>query len=72
MRGDSMAADESRAVVERWIHTWNTHDAEAREAAVRFEGQEMYRVRDGKIAEQFVLLGSLGLMQQLGVVPTPS
>jgi steroid delta-isomerase-like uncharacterized protein len=139
-----MAADESKAVVEKWIHAWNTHDAAAGQAlvtddykrhdpngpdidgpdgqrafldevfnafpdirieelhqvaegdlvavhvlftgnhraefggipatgaAVRFEGQEMYRVRDGKIVEQFVLLDTLGLMQQLGVVPTPS
>ncbi len=41
-------------------------------AAVRFEGQEMYRVRDGEIAEQLVLLDILGPMQQLGLVPTPS
>jgi steroid delta-isomerase-like uncharacterized protein len=38
-------------------------------ATVRFEAQELYRVRDGKIAEQFVLLDTLGLMQQLGVIP---
>jgi hypothetical protein len=31
--------------------------------------QELYRVRDGKIAEQFVLLDTLGLLQQLGVIP---
>jgi steroid delta-isomerase-like uncharacterized protein len=41
-------------------------------ATVRFQSQEMYRVRDGKIAEQFVLLDSLGLMQQLGVIPAAS
>jgi steroid delta-isomerase-like uncharacterized protein len=38
-------------------------------ASVRVEAQEVYRVRDGKVAEQFVILDSLGLMQQLGVVP---
>jgi predicted ester cyclase len=40
----------------------------ATEATVRFEAQEVYRVRDGKIAEHFVLLDTLGLMQQLGVI----
>jgi steroid delta-isomerase-like uncharacterized protein len=139
--GEGMAADESKAVLDKWLHAWNTHDAEAAVAlvtddykrrdpsapdidgpdgqraflgqvfnafpdiqveelhrvaegdliavhvimtgshqgelwgipatgtTVRFEAQEMYRVRDGKVAEQFVLLDSLGLMQQLGVVP---
>lgn len=139
--GDRMAADESKAVVDKWFHAWNTHDADAALAlvtddymrrdpsapdidgpdaqrafleavfhafpdiqieelhrvaegdlvamhilmtgthqaeiwgipatgtTVRFEAQEVYRVQDGKIREQFTLLDSLGLMQQLGVIP---
>jgi predicted ester cyclase len=40
----------------------------ATEATVRFVAQEVYRMRDNTIAEQFVLLDRLGLMQQLGVI----
>ena len=32
---------------------------------------ELYRIRDGKVAEQWVALDALGLLQQLGAVPTP-
>jgi steroid delta-isomerase-like uncharacterized protein len=138
-----MTAEDSKAVIDKWFHVWNTHDAEAAaslvaddykrhdpsatdidgpdaqrafmqevftafpdirleelhrvaegdliashlvftgtheaeiwgipatRATVRFEGQELYRVTDGKIAEQFVLLDSLGLLQQLGAIPGP-
>ena len=31
---------------------------------------ELYRIRDGKVAEQWVALDALGLLQQLGAVPT--
>ena len=30
---------------------------------------EIYRLVDGKIAEQWVIMDALGLMQQLGVIP---
>ncbi len=32
---------------------------------------EIYRLVDGKIAEQWVTMDALGMMQQLGVIPVP-
>lgn len=32
---------------------------------------EMYRITGGKIAEQWVVMDALGMMQQLGVLPAP-
>jgi steroid delta-isomerase-like uncharacterized protein len=37
---------------------------------VMFTGTDIFRVVDGKIAEQWADLDALGLMQQLGVIPT--
>jgi steroid delta-isomerase-like uncharacterized protein len=39
--------------------------------AVRFETMETYRVADGRVAEQWVLTDMLGVLQQLGVIPSP-
>lgn len=33
---------------------------------------DLFRVADGKIAEQWTVMDALGLMQQLGAVPTPA
>jgi len=38
---------------------------------VTFSGMEVFRIADGKILEQWGEFDGLGLMQQLGVVPTP-
>ena len=34
-------------------------------------GIEIYRVADGKIAERWGNFDQLGMLQQLGVIPTP-
>jgi predicted ester cyclase len=36
-----------------------------------FTGIDIYRIVDGKIVEQWVEVDMLGLMQQLGFLPTP-
>jgi predicted ester cyclase len=38
---------------------------------VSFPGSEVYRVADGRIAEQWVVVDLLGLMTQLGALPAP-
>lgn len=38
---------------------------------VQIEGMDFLRIQDGKIAERWVQLDMLGMMQQLGVVETP-
>jgi steroid delta-isomerase-like uncharacterized protein len=37
---------------------------------VTVEVTEVYRLADGKIAEQWVIMNAMGLMQQLGVIPS--
>ena len=39
--------------------------------SIRFETMETYRVVDGRVAEQWVLTDLLGVLQQLGAVPSP-
>jgi predicted ester cyclase len=38
---------------------------------VTFTGIAIDRVEDGLIAEHWLIFDALGLMQQLGVIPTP-
>lgn len=38
---------------------------------VHFETMETYRVADGQVVEQWVVMDLLGLLQQLGAVPVP-
>jgi steroid delta-isomerase-like uncharacterized protein len=38
---------------------------------VTMQGIIIHRIRDGKIAEDWVVRDTLGLMQQLGVIPAP-
>jgi predicted ester cyclase len=54
------------------IHRADLWGIPATGTTVRFESHELFRVTNGKIAEQFVLLDTLGLMQQLGVIPAPT
>ena len=36
---------------------------------IEVSGIEVFRIADGKIAENWVLMDNLGMMQQLGVIP---
>ena len=38
--------------------------------AATVEVTDIYRLADGKIAEQWVMMNAMGLMQQLGVIPS--
>lgn len=62
-------------VVARWTGT-GTHNAELNGIpptgrSVRVPAVHLFRIEGGKIAEQWVVWDTLGLMQQLGVVPAP-
>lgn len=39
---------------------------------VAFQSQEIYRLDEGKISEQWVIMDALGLFQQLGAIPVPA
>ena len=38
---------------------------------VAFESVEIFRLAEGKIAEQWVVMNTMGLFQQLGAIPSP-
>ena len=39
--------------------------------AITLTAMEIYRIAEGKIAEQWVIIDALGMMQQLGAIPAP-
>jgi TRAP-type C4-dicarboxylate transport system permease large subunit len=39
---------------------------------VEIKGADFFQIRDGRLAEIRVIFDSLGFMQQLGAIPTPS
>jgi len=64
---------EGDKVVKRWTAR-GTHNADfmgipATGSRIEVKGIEIYRIADGKIVEIWGVMDSLGLMQQLGVIP---
>ena len=72
---DELLADGDK-VVQRWTYR-GTHRGVFQGIPptgkqVALTGISIWRVEDGKIVESWHELDSLGLMQQLGVIPTPA
>jgi steroid delta-isomerase-like uncharacterized protein len=72
---DDVFADDEGHAVKRWTAS-GTHSAPLAGIPptgkkVRFEGVSVYRLSNGRIAESWYVYDLLGLLQQLGVVPTP-
>lgn len=63
--GDLVAVD----VVLIGTHQGEPQKHSATGKKVSFQSHETYRVRDGKVVQQYVLVDTLGLLQQLGVIP---
>ena len=66
---------EGDRVVTRWIGS-GTHQGEMMGIAptgnqIRVDGITISRIQEGKVVEDWELFNALGLMQQLGAVPTP-
>ena len=66
---------EGDKVVTRWI-AYGTHQGEMMGIAptgnqVRVEGITISHIQEGKIVQEWELFDTLGLMQQLGAIPTP-
>jgi steroid delta-isomerase-like uncharacterized protein len=71
---EDLIADESK-VVARWT-MYGTHQGEflgmpATGRKIEITGMDMWRVAGGKLAEHWDQLDNLGMMQQLGMIPTP-
>jgi steroid delta-isomerase-like uncharacterized protein len=63
-------------VVARWIGT-GTHRGELMgidptEKPIRVEAISVFRIANGKIAEEWTVWDALGLLQQVGAVPAPA
>jgi len=72
---DDIIAENDKVVV-RW-DVRGTHRGELMGIAptgreVRITAIEIFRLSDGKIAEQWVLVDNLGMLQQLGAFPPPA
>jgi steroid delta-isomerase-like uncharacterized protein len=72
---EEIAAAEGDRVVVRWTGT-GTHNAEVMGIpptgrSARVDAITLLRIKDGKIAENWTVWDTLGLLQQLGVVPAP-
>ena len=66
---------EGDKVVTRWIGS-GTHHGEMMGIAptgnqVRVDGMTISRIEDGKIVEEWDIYDALGMMQQLGAIPSP-
>jgi hypothetical protein len=61
-------SEENKAVVRRWVEAV---DELLTDSYVRHDPNSLYRLTEGKIDEQWVNVDTLGMMQQLGVVPAP-
>jgi len=53
-------------------HTGSFMGMEATGRQIAINGIAIYRIRDGKIAHEWNMDDLLGLLQQIGAVPTPS
>jgi predicted ester cyclase len=70
---DDVIAEGDKVVVRFTIH--GTHEGEGFNISptgkrVVYTGIDIFRIADGKIVEQWTEVDALGLLQQLGVVPT--
>ena len=54
----------------RGVHTAALAGVPATGRSVELRGINMFRVRDGRVVEQWAQLDMLGLLQQIGAIPT--
>lgn len=70
-----LSAGEDRVVV-RWIgrgtHTGELMGIPATGASIACDAMTIFRIADGKIAEEWTVWDALGLLQQVGAVPAPA
>jgi steroid delta-isomerase-like uncharacterized protein len=75
LRPERLIAQDELVAVHLTVH--GTHRDEfmgipATEQEVTIQAVDIYRVTNGQIAEQWVVIDALGLMQQLGAIPSPA
>ena len=52
-------------------HEGALHGVPPTQKKIQFSAMRIYRIADGKIVQTHVIADTLGLLQQLGVIPTP-
>jgi len=71
---EDMIAENDKVVARftaRGIHKGNFMDLPATGKSIIMTGIEIFRIKDGKITEIWAEANLLGLMQQLGIFPSP-
>jgi steroid delta-isomerase-like uncharacterized protein len=53
----------------RGVHSGNLAGVPATGRSIELRGINMFRVRDGRVVEQWAQLDMLGLLQQIGAIP---
>jgi steroid delta-isomerase-like uncharacterized protein len=69
--------DDLIAEGDKVVKVWTAHSTHKGELmgipatgkAIVVKGMEVFRIVDGKIAENWVIMDNMGMMQQLGVIP---
>ena len=72
-----VTVDDLIAEGDKVVKVWTAHSTHKGEfmgipatgKAIVVKGMEVFRIADGKIAENWVIMDNLGMMQQLGVIP---
>jgi hypothetical protein len=68
--------EEGDKVVTRWVtrgtHTGNLFGIPPTGKSMTMSGISIYRIANGKMVEAWVQYDQLGMMQQLGLAPTPA
>jgi len=54
----------------RGVHSGNLAGVPATGRPIELRGINMFRVRDGRVVEQWAQLDMLGLLQQIGAIPS--
>ncbi len=70
---ESISVDGDTAAVRITVSGIHQHDlmgVPGTGRAVRVSAANFFRFRDGKIAEQWLLFDALGMLQQIGAIPT--
>jgi steroid delta-isomerase-like uncharacterized protein len=72
---DDLIGEESSKAVKRWtvsgVHSGTLAGLAPTGKQVKFSGMSAYRIEEGRIVESWYVYDLLGLLQQLGALPSP-
>jgi steroid delta-isomerase-like uncharacterized protein len=72
---EDQVAEEDKVTTRKTFHGTHTGDLfgiPATNRTVQFEAIDILRIENGKVTEHWTVVDQMGMMQQLGVVPSPA